>query len=84
MYVAEDLTPEPGLHVGQQVSAGQPIATFAYPQSDGIETGWAQPDAANPQPIAKLDGGYSEGQRTAAGDNFSALLAGTGAPPERR
>jgi hypothetical protein len=81
VYVAEDITPTPGLHVGQQLSAGQPIATFAYPQNNGIETGWAQPDAANPQPIAQLDGGYGEGQRTAAGDNFSALLAATGAPP---
>ena len=80
VYVAEDITPVPGLHVGEQVRAGQPIATFAFPQPDGIETGWAQPDAANPQPIAKIDGGYVEGQRTAAGDNFSALLAATGAP----
>ena len=81
VYVVEDITPTPGLHVGEQVSAGQPIATFAYPQDDGIETGWAQPDAADPQPIAKIDGGYIEGQRTAAGDAFSALLAATGAPP---
>ena len=81
VYVAEDITPAPGLYDGEQVSAGQPIATFAYPQDDGIETGWAQPDAADPQPIAKIDGGYIEGQRTAAGDNFSALLTGTGAPP---
>jgi hypothetical protein len=81
VFVAEDITPVPGLHVGEQVTAGQPVATFAFPQNDGIETGWAQPDAANPQPIAKIDGGYIEGQRTAAGDNFSALLAATGAPP---
>ncbi len=81
VYVAEDITPVPGLHEGEHVSAGQPIATFAFPQNDGIETGWAQPDAADPQPIAKIDGGYSEGQRTAAGDNFSALLAAADAPP---
>ncbi len=80
VYVAEDITPVPRLHVGEQVSAGQPIAIFAFPQHDGIETGWAQPNAGNPQPVAKIDGGYVGGQRTAAGDSFSALLAAAGAP----
>jgi hypothetical protein len=80
IYVSEDITPASGLHVGQQVAAGQEIATFAFPQTSGIETGWAQPDAAYPGPIAVLDGGYSEGGRTAAGDNFSGLLASLGAP----
>jgi hypothetical protein len=47
VYVAEDVTPVAGLYPRAR-GCGQPVVTFAFPQNDGIETGWAQPDAANP------------------------------------
>jgi hypothetical protein len=79
VYVTEDVIPLAGLHAGQDVKAGQPIATFAPPGGSGcIESGWSS--APSPSPAALVDGGYSEGARTAAGQNFSALLQSLGAP----
>jgi len=77
IYIAEDIYPVAGLHDGEQVRAGQPIATFE-PGDDGIETGWAIPDPAAPEPVAH--GYYTEGDRTAAGQAFSDFLQSIGAP----
>ncbi len=79
VYVAEDITPWPGLHLGQQVAAGEPVATFGPNRGDGIETGWALPDPGYPGPVASTY--YHEGMRTAAGQAFSDLLQALGAPP---
>jgi hypothetical protein len=76
VYVAEDITPVPGLHPGQHVSAGQQIATFGPNTGSGIETGWALPGSS--EPVAGTY--YKEGMRTAAGQAFSDLLVSLGAP----
>jgi pilus assembly protein CpaE len=76
VYVAEDITPWPGLHAGETVQAGQPIATFGPNRGDGIETGWALPYAE----AAYANSQYHEGERTAAGQDFSNLMQAVGAP----
>jgi pilus assembly protein CpaE len=76
VYVAEDITPVSGLHSGQHVSAGEPIATFGPNTGSGIETGWAMPGSS--EPVAGSY--YTEGMRTAAGQAFSDFLAALGAP----
>ncbi|MBV9801572.1 MAG: AAA family ATPase, partial [Solirubrobacterales bacterium] len=78
VYVAEDITPwqNPPLHAGEHVQAGQPIATFGPNLGDGIETGWGLPNAE----AAYADSQYHEGERTAAGQDFSNLMQSVGAP----
>jgi pilus assembly protein CpaE len=80
VYVAEDITPAPGLHVGEAVLAGQPVATFGPNRGDGIETGWALPDPGYAGPVASSYY-HPDGIRTAAGQSFSDLLQSVGAPP---
>lgn len=74
VYISEGIVPH--VKVGQTVKAGQPIATG----TGGIETGWAQPGGGY-LPMAKVTGGYSEGQRTAAGDSFNRLMVSLGVVP---
>jgi murein DD-endopeptidase MepM/ murein hydrolase activator NlpD len=89
VYVSESITPT--VRTGQQVAAGQEIATFAEPNIHGIETGWA----AGPGLVVarastlgqQAHGGDAGGNRTYCGENFSDLLAQLGAPaghPEGR
>jgi hypothetical protein len=57
VYVAEDVTPD--VTVGQHVTSATVIATM-YDGSDGIETGWAQPDGSSAEsqlPVAGALGG---------------------------
>ena len=80
VYYAESITPASGLHVGQTVHAGQPIASI----HGGIEIGWAS--GVGTQPAAQADGqwagGDDEGNKaTADGKSFSALIAQLGGPP---
>ena len=83
VYVAESVTPT--VHVGQQVLAGQQVATFAEPNVHGIETGWAAgpgPFAARASELGQAARAGDPGaERTACGENFSELLAQLGAPP---
>jgi murein DD-endopeptidase MepM/ murein hydrolase activator NlpD len=83
VYVAESLTPT--VHTGEQVTAGQEIATFAEPNSDGIETGWAAGPGLVVAKASTLDqqahGEDPGDNRTYCGNNFSELLAQLGAPP---
>jgi murein DD-endopeptidase MepM/ murein hydrolase activator NlpD len=82
VYLAESIVPT--VHTGQQVAAGQELATFAEPNLNGIETGWA---AGPGRPVAKAavlgqqafthDPGDN---RTWCGNNFSELLGQLGAP----
>jgi len=77
VYVTEGIIPT--VHVGQQVSAGQPVATF----TGCIETGWGT--GTGDQPMAA-----ALGQACAAGDagchstwcglNMSQLIVATGGP----
>ncbi|HEY5318012.1 MAG TPA: peptidoglycan DD-metalloendopeptidase family protein [Solirubrobacteraceae bacterium] len=83
VYVAESLTPT--VHTGQRVVAGQEIATFAEPDTDGIETGWAAgPGLVLPKARTLDQQAHGEDpgdNRTYCGNNFSELLARLGAPP---
>jgi hypothetical protein len=81
VYYAESITPAAGLHVGQAVRAGQPIASI----HGGIEIGWAS--GVGTQPAAQADGQWSGGdddsndKATGDGKSFSTLIAQLGGPP---
>lgn len=71
VYVSEGITP--AAKVGATVKAGDKIATG----TGAIEIGWAQPGPTY-LPMAKITGGYTEGQKTAAGAHFNDLLVSLG------
>lgn len=75
IYVAEDF--QPSVSAGQTVGAGQQIGTMSS-GSAGIETGWYS--GSGHTSLAQKYGGYSEGDHTALGDNFDALLVSLGVP----
>jgi hypothetical protein len=76
VYYAEGVAPVSGLHDGQYVQPGQPIATM----SGGIEIGWGS--GVGTQPLAQAPGQPSNGSiATPAGRSFSALIASLGGPP---
>jgi hypothetical protein len=80
VFYAESISPAPGLHVGQTVRAGQPIASI----HGGIEIGWGS--GVGSQPAAQADGQWGGGsdaanKATADGKSFSALVAQLGGPP---
>ena len=84
VFYAEGVTPVDGLTVGQRVAAGQPIATIIPNWPTGIELGWASGRAT--KAYAKVAGQWSpqddhDNVATAAGQNFSALIAALGGPP---
>jgi hypothetical protein len=79
IYIAEDITPVRNWQKGDHVSAGEPLVTFGPNEGDGIEIGWAQPDPGFPGAYAHSQ--YHEGDRTAAGQDFSNFLQLVGAPP---
>ena len=83
VYVAESVTPT--VRTGQQVAAGQEIATFAEPDTDGIETSWAAGPGRVVAKASTLDqqshGSDPGANRSYCGNQFSALLAQLGAPP---
>ena len=79
-FLAEDV--RPGVHVGDHVVAGQPIARM-YSGSAGIETGWAA--GRGDQPLASAlnqenKRGDPGGWTSAAGLSFDRVLVSTGAP----
>jgi hypothetical protein len=80
VYYAESISPAAGLHVGQSVHAGQPIASI----NGGIEIGWGS--GVGSQPLAQALGQWSGGDDSSntaspAGKSFSALIAQLGGPP---
>ncbi len=84
VYYAEGVTPVDGLTVGQTVAAGQPIATIIPNWPTGIEVGWGS--GRGTKAYAKVAGQWSttddeDNIATAAGKNFSALIAALGGPP---
>jgi hypothetical protein len=74
VYVAEQI--DHLAQPNQRLLPGQPVADYA-PSGTGIETGWALADG---ETLAQANGGYSEGQTTAAGASFWRLLQGLHAP----
>jgi hypothetical protein len=84
VFYAEGVVPIDGLHVGQMIAAGQPIATIIPKYPTGIEIGWASGIAT--KAYAKVAGQWSatddqDNVATAAGKDFSALIAALGGPP---
>jgi hypothetical protein len=84
VYYAEGVEPADGLRVGDTVSAGQPIATIIPVYPTGIELGWATGIAT--KAYAKAAGQWTptdddDNIPSAAGKNFSALIAALGGPP---
>lgn len=72
-YLAEQILPD--VHVGQSVTAGQQIATYAG-SGTGIEVGWAANAAGETE--ARATTGYTEGEVTPAGSAMKAFLASLG------
>jgi len=84
VYYAEGVSPAAGLHVGETVKAGQKIAEIIAGSSSGIEIGWGS--GVGTQPLAQALGEWSGGDDansvpSAAGKDFSALIAELGGPP---
>lgn len=84
VFYAEGVRPADGLRVGDTVAAGQAIATIIPGYPTGIEIGWGA--GRGTKAYAKLAGQWSvsddrDNIATAAGKNFSALIAALGGPP---
>ncbi|MBV9802566.1 MAG: hypothetical protein JO130_05225 [Solirubrobacterales bacterium] len=84
VYYAEGVSPAAGLHVGETLQAGQPVAEITPGSSSGIEIGWGS--GVGTQPAAQADGQWSGGDdsgnyATPDGKSFSALIASLGGPP---
>jgi hypothetical protein len=84
VFYAEGVTPVDGLRVGQTVNAGDTLATIIPNYPTGIELGWGA--GIGTKAYAKVSGQWSptddqDNIATAAGKNFSALIAALGGPP---
>lgn len=84
VFYAEGVVPVDGLSVGQQLAAGQPVATIIPKWPTGIELGWGSGRAT--KAYAKVAGQWTpEDDRdniaTPAGRSFSDLIAALGGPP---
>lgn len=82
VYYAESIVPAQGLHVGQEVRAGQTIATLTG-ASGGIEIGWGA--GIGTETYAMEVGQWKPGMDadsvpTASGKSFSALIASLRGP----
>jgi hypothetical protein len=84
VFYAEGVTPAHGLHVGDTISAGQPIASIIPMYRTGIEIGWGA--GISTKAYAKVAGQWTasdddDNTATAAGKNFSSLISALGGPP---
>lgn len=84
VYYAEGVVPVSGLSVGEQLAAGQPVATIIPKYPTGIELGWGSGRAT--KAYAKVAGQWSpeddhDNVATPAGKSFSDLIAALGGPP---
>ena len=84
VYYAEGISPAAGLHVGQTVGGGQPIAEIIAGDSNGIEIGWGA--GVGTESYAMQQGQWHGGDDadsvpSPAGKDFSALIAELGGPP---
>jgi hypothetical protein len=84
VYYAEGVSPAGGLHVGETLQAGQPVAEIISGWSTGIEIGWGS--GVGTQTLAEADGNWSGGDDADSvpspeGKDFSALIASLGGPP---
>jgi hypothetical protein len=84
VYYAEGVTPANGLHVGQTVSAGQPIATIIPVYPTGIELGWGAGSGTKAYALVARQWTAADDQdnvASAAGKSFSSMIAALGGPP---
>jgi hypothetical protein len=84
VFYAEGVVPVDGLSVGQQLAAGQAIATIIPKYPTGIELGWGS--GRGTKAYAKVAGQWSTDDdqnniATPAGRSFSDLIAALGGPP---
>ncbi len=84
VYYAEGVRPVAGLHVGETVAAGRPIATLIPGWSTGIEIGWGA--GIENKTYATLKGQWdadddADSIPTPSGKSFSALISALGGPP---
>ncbi|HEX4282748.1 MAG TPA: hypothetical protein VHZ27_18405 [Solirubrobacteraceae bacterium] len=84
VYYAEGVSPAAGLHVGETLTPGQPVAQIIAGSSSGIEIGWGS--GVGTQPLAQALGQWSSGSDSGnyaspAGKDFSSLIAQLGGPP---
>jgi hypothetical protein len=84
VYYAEGVSPAAGLHVGEALRPGQPVAQIIPGSSTGIEIGWGS--GVGSQPLAQALGQWSGGDDansvpSPAGKDFSSLIAQLGGPP---
>jgi hypothetical protein len=84
VFYAEGITAVSGLHVGQALRAGQPIATLIPDYTAGIEIGWGA--GIGTETLAAQLGEWNstddqDSIPTMAGRSFSALVAALGGPP---
>jgi hypothetical protein len=84
VYYAEGVSPADGIHVGETLSAGQPVAQIIPGSSSGIEIGWGSGLGSQTLAEANGDWGGSDDANSVAspeGRDFSALIASLGGPP---
>jgi hypothetical protein len=84
VFYAEGVTPEPGLRVGDTVSAGQAVATIIPLYETGFEIGWGA--GVGTRTYAAETGRWSAADdqdniASGPGKNFSELIASLGGPP---
>jgi hypothetical protein len=84
VFYAEGVVPVDGLAVGQQLAAGQAIATIIPKYPTGIELGWGS--GRGTKAYAKVAGQWTpqedhDNVATPAGRSFSDLIAALGGPP---
>lgn len=82
IYVAENINPVSGLHVGQRVTSGTILGNV----TGGIETGFAAPPGTTGITMAAKAGqipssGDPGARPTAYGEAYNKILASLGAPP---
>ncbi|MGN6869789.1 MAG: hypothetical protein ACTHMY_15460 [Solirubrobacteraceae bacterium] len=83
VFYAEGVVPVDGLSVGQQIAAGQPVATIIPKYPTGIELGWGS--GRGTKAYAKVAGQWSpeddrDNVASPAGRSFSDLIAALGGP----
>jgi hypothetical protein len=84
VYYAEGVSPAGGVHVGETLQTGQPVAEIIPGSSSGIEIGWGA--GIGTETLAMQLGQWSgnddsDSVPSQSGESFSALIASLGGPP---
>jgi hypothetical protein len=84
VYYAEGVTPVQGLHAGETIDAGEPVATIIRGYPTGTELGWAAGSGTKTYAESTSQWTATDDQdsiASAAGKRFSALIAALCGPP---